>query len=150
MIWQSSGCFSASLRITDLHRPCENDKVALISLVINSITFSLQPSIKISFLLCPIIITVLFFGVRSGFALTHFTLLGSPKSPNIFARVIVLQNSFACVIASTNPHSFLSASMPFSHSSRSYQDLQHNLPEHQPPLRSCSVRSVPQRTFQHK
>lgn len=52
MIRQSSGCFSASLRIADLYRPCENDKVALVPLVINSITFSLHPSIKISFLFC--------------------------------------------------------------------------------------------------
>lgn len=104
MIRQSSGCFSASLRIADLYRPCENDKVALVPLVINSITFSLHPSMKISFSFCSIIIIVLFFGVHSGFVLTHFTLLGAPKSPNIFARVIVSLNSFACVIASTNPH----------------------------------------------
>nr|DAT24444.1 MAG TPA: hypothetical protein [Caudoviricetes sp.] len=48
---------------------------------------------------CSIIFTVLFFGVRSGFVLTHFTLLGAPKSPNVYARVIVLQNSFTCALS---------------------------------------------------
>nr|DAT28238.1 MAG TPA: hypothetical protein [Bacteriophage sp.] len=68
-------------------------------MVINSITFSLHPSIKISFSFCSIIFTVLFLGVRSGFALTHFTLLGTPKSPNIYVRVIVSTNSFTCTLS---------------------------------------------------
>lgn len=101
MIWQSSGCFSASLRITDLYRPCENDKVALVSLVINSITFSLQPSIKISFLFCSIIFTVLFFGVRSN---AFYSFRGSEISECLCARNRVTKLFYVRIIVSTNSH----------------------------------------------